>query len=218
MLKGSSAVSRYRRALAIVVSLLIFFSAQVAAADTINGHTVVLDSSGKIIPWTADPSLGYDTVVNLAWDYLLNRVPNDTTGKPAYFTRSYLVPDTQQLANWPHNPAGLYGMLTESALKYYQYSGNRAVVTVAENVAAWHLQNGMTPANYSWANVPYSSADAGSLTYQGASYGNTSGVGDGTGYLEPDKIGELGYAWLTLYQFDGNTAFRDAAINSANVL
>jgi chitodextrinase len=218
MSKGSAEVSPLRHLTAILLILLVLFSAQVSAADTINGHTVVLDSSGKIIPWTPDPSLGYDTVVNLAWDYLLNRVPNDDTGKPAYFTRSYLVPDTQQLANWPHNPAGLYGMLTESALKYYQYSGNRAAVAVAENVAAWHLQNGMTPATYSWANVPYSSGDAGSLTYRGAAYGDSSGVGDGTGYLEPDKIGELGHAWLTLYQFDGNTAFRDAAITCANVL
>lgn len=218
MAKGSVEVSPLRHITAIFLSLLLLFSAQVAAADTLNGHTVVLDSSGKIVPWTTDPSLGYDTVVNLAWDYMLNKVPNASNGKPGYYSYSYMNPDTQQLQTWPHNPAGLYGMLTESALKYYQYSGNRAVVTVAENVAAWHLGHGMTLSTDSWANVPYSSSDPGSLTYQGSSYAGSTGSGDGAGYLEPDKIGELGYAWLTLYEFDGNTAFRDAAINCANTL
>ncbi|MBS1850679.1 MAG: hypothetical protein JST79_07180 [Acidobacteria bacterium] len=187
-------------------------------ADTLNGHTVVLDGSNKIIPWTPDPTQGYDTVITLAWNYLLNDVPVACSGKPAYYCYSYLDPDTQQPQDWPFNPAGMYAMLTESALKYYQYSGNRDVVTVAENVATWHLQHGMTLASDSWASVPYAEGDAGSLTYQGAAVGNTSGLGDGQGYLEPDKIGELGYAWLTLYQFDGNTAYRDAAIQCANVL
>jgi hypothetical protein len=38
------------------------------------------------------------------------------------------------------------------------------------------------------------------------------------GYLEPDKIGELGYGWLQLYKYNGNIRFRDAAIQSANQL
>ena len=187
--------------------------------DALNGHTVLLDGSGKIIPWTTDPAQGYDQVMNLAWGYLLNSVPIDSmTGKPAYYSRSYLSPDTQQPAEHPHNPAGLYGMLIESALKYYGYSGNIAAVNLAQDVARAQLNSGMTPTGWNWSNVPYASGDPGSLIYQGAAGGNTSGVGDGTGVIEPDKVGEMGYAWLQLYRFDGNTQFRDAAIAAADAL
>ena len=66
-------------------------------ADTIDSHTVVLDGSGKIIPWTTDPSLGYDQVMNLAWNYLLTGVPSDSqNGKPYYYSYSCMLPDTQQ--------------------------------------------------------------------------------------------------------------------------
>jgi hypothetical protein len=202
-----------------ILSVMVIIPPNVAFAATLNTHTVVLDSSGKIVPWTSNPADGYDTVVNLAWNYLLNKVPNDpATGLPAYLSQSYLNPDTQQMAGWPHNPAGLYAMLIESAQEYYDYSGNAAVMTVAQNVANRQLQGGMTPATYNWANVPYASGDASSLTYQGAAYGNTTGVGDGQGVLQPDKIGELGVGFIKLYEYSGNTKYRDAAINAAEAL
>ena len=205
--------------LGILQFLLLGLNAGVVQAATLNGHTVILDSNSKIIPWTPNPADGYDHVVTIAWDYFLNRVPNDpSTGKPAYFSQSYLYPDSQEMANWPHNPAGLYAMLIESALKYYAYSGTLAAVQKAEELATHHLDNGMTPSNWVWGGVPYASGDAGSLVYQGAAYGNSSGAGDGRYYLEPDKIGELGYGWLLLYKFNGNTRYRDAAIHSADVL
>lgn len=190
-----------------------------SAATTINGHSVVLDGSGRIIPWTANPGDGYGTVIDSAWAYLLNRVPLDSGNrKPAYYSQSYINPDTQLVAGWPHNPAGLYSMLVESALKYYAYSGDMGPVTLARQVASWQLTNGMTKATDNWAKVPYSSGDAGSLTYQGASYGDRTGVGDGTGYLQPDKVGAMGLAWAQLYEFDGDTDYRDAAIAAADAL
>jgi len=180
---------------------------------TLNTHTVLAYPAGKIVPWTPNPTDGYSTVVGLAWNYLLHTVPNDPlTNKPAYYSRSYIDPNTQQMVNWDHNPAGLYGMLIESATKYYGYSGNDSVMQLAVDVATWHLDHGMTLATDSWPNVPYSEGPYGSLTYNGA---NTA---DGPGNLEPDKIGELGYGWLQLYKYNGNTRFRDAAIQCANVL
>lgn len=202
-----------------ILAVLVVLPAPLAHAASVNSHTVILDANGKIIPWTANPGDGYHTVVTSAWNYLLNSVPNDpSTGKPAYYSQSYLNPDTQTIAGWPHNPAGLYAMLTESALKYYAYSGDSAPVTLAQNVATWQLDHGMTASTDNWASVPYASGDAGSLTYDGAVYGNTSGAGDGKGVIEPDKIGQMGYAWLQLYDVTGNTRYRDAAIACANAL
>lgn len=198
----------------------IFTTAGLASSPgSLNQRTVIAYPSNKIIPWTSNPINGYDTVMYLAWNYLLNTVPNDpSTGKPAYYSRSYIDPNTQAMINWPHNPAGLYGMLTESALKYYGYSGNANVMQLASNVALWHLDHGMTLPADNWPSVPYASGDAGTLNYNGADVGNSNGQGDGDGYIEPDKIGELGNAWLQLYKYNGNIRFRDAAIQVANVL
>lgn len=190
-----------------------------AATATLNGHDVMLDDSGKIIPWVAQQDQAYSTVASLAWNYLLNQVPNDpATGQPAYYSRSYLDPNTQEMAGWPSNPAGMNAMLIESALEYYQYSGDSRVITFARNIADHQLAQGMTLPTDNWANVPYASGDAGSLTYQGASYGNSTGVGDGVGYIQPDKVGELGLGFIQLYQQTGIATYRDAAINAANAL
>jgi Secretion system C-terminal sorting domain/Fibronectin type III domain len=190
-----------------------FTTANLASSlGTLNGHTVFAYPAGKLVPWTTNPTDAYQTVVSNAWNYLLNNVPDDpSTGKPAYYSRSYLNPSTQQVVDWPHNPAGLFGMLIESALKYYNYSGNASVMQLAEAVALWHLDHGMTNAGDSWSSVPYSEGQAGSTTYGGAPQ-------DGVGNLEPDKVGELAFGWLQLYKYDGNTRFRDAAIQCANVL
>ncbi|HUC20065.1 MAG TPA: Ig-like domain-containing protein, partial [Candidatus Polarisedimenticolaceae bacterium] len=147
-------------------------------------------------------------------------------GKPAYYSYSYQDPDTQGPVGWPHNPAGLYGMLIESAVEYYQFSGDPPAssgllspqLQLAKNVADWQLGHGMTLASDNWSNVPYSSGDAGSLTYNGAAYGNTSGSGDGKGFLQPDKIGELGVGLVQLYKLTGDSKYLDAAINSADAL
>lgn len=210
-------------ALRLVIGSLfaaILLTAPSAQAVTLDSHVVVLDSAGKIIPWTANPNEGYDQVVTLAWNYLLTGVPIDTkNGKPYYYSYSYMEPATLGPGYGPHNPAGLYSMLTESALKYYGYSGNIEVVNLAVNVATAQLDNGMTPiSGWNWSNVPYASGDQGLLDYHGASVGDINGSGDGTGVIEPDKVGEMGYAWLQLYRFGGNTRFLDAAIAAADAL
>ncbi|MGV8847907.1 MAG: Ig-like domain-containing protein [Propionibacteriaceae bacterium] len=213
--------SHVRQVGTLVIAALLMFGTVVSAsaATTINGHGVVTDGTGKIVSWLPDQNLAYDGVVALAWNYLLKQVPKDpSTGQPAYLSQSYLNPDTQQMAGWPNNPAGMQAMLIESALEYYQYSGNTAVLGFAQTMANQHLSRGMTLATDDWPKVPYASGDAGSLDYRGASYGNSTGVGDGAGYLEPDKVAELGHAWLLLYEATGNTSYLAAAVDAANAL
>ena len=149
-----------------------FTTATLAASlGNLNQHTVFAYPAGKIVPWTSNPANGYDTVMFLAWKYLLNTVPNDpSTGKPAYYSRSYINPNTQQMVDWDHNPAGLYSMLVESAIKYYGYSANSTVMQLANDVALWHLDHGMTTPTDSWASVPYSEGQYGSLTYRGCAH------------------------------------------------
>lgn len=177
----------------------------------------MVDTSGKIVSWVPVLHTAYAEVCRLAWYYLLNTVPQ-SNGKPAYYTHSYINPDTQALVGWPHNPAGLYAMLVESAIRYYQYSGDALVLTAAQAVIDHQLQFGMTAPTDNWSNVPYASGDVGSLIYDGAAYGNTSGAGDGKGVIQPDKVAEFAQALVMLYKLTGTQGYLDNAVNCANQL
>ena len=181
---------------------------------TLDTHTVVLDGESKIIPWTANPADGYDRVMFLSWDLLKNRIPNDpANGLPVTYTHSEYKPGNLSGSTWPNNPAGKNAMLADSALLYYAYSGDYAVIDLVRGLLNHQLQYGTTPTNYAWARVPWSTAAAGSVTY-----GNDS-MQEGAGVLEPDKVGELGYhGYLRFYQLTGDTNYLNAAIACADAL
>jgi hypothetical protein len=210
-------LSRRRGRFALLLGLILVGGCCLpgaSAAATLDTHTVVLDGQGEIIPWTTNPGDGYDRVMFLSWDMLLNRLPNDPNNHlPTVYTHSEYDPNDLGGTSWPNNPAGKNAMLADSASMYYFYSGNTGVVTLVSGLLNHQLQYGTTPANYFWAGVPYSTGAGGSVTY-----GNDSS-NEGTGVLEPDKVGELGYhGYLRFYELTGNTNYLNAAIACANQL
>ncbi|HVQ43946.1 MAG TPA: Ig-like domain-containing protein [Candidatus Saccharimonadia bacterium] len=221
-------MNRLKRAAAIALIALLTLSgltlpvpgahASTPTGSSINTHTVMVDDQSKIVSWVPNQDQAYATVAASAWNFLLNNVPTDEHGLPGFYTHSYFNPDTRELSFNPHNPAGTNAMLTESALQYYQYSGDARVLTLVENSVTYHLDHGMTAAGDNWSNVPYASSDYGNTTYAGASRGNSDGVGDGVGVIEPDKVGELGVAFVQLYKITGEQKYLTAAINAANAL
>ncbi len=80
--------------------------------------------------------------------------------------------------------------------------------------------HGTTPADWDWASVPYASAGAGDVDYRGAddAWCDFCGRGDGLGVIEPDKVGELGYAYMQLFEATGDERYRDAAVACADAL
>jgi hypothetical protein len=111
-------------------------------------------------------------------------------------------------------------MLVDSALGYYGYSGDTHALDLVREALDYQLAHGLTPPDWAWGGVPYASANPGQATYQGADdtrFGG-NGVGDGPGVIEPDKVGELAFAYLRLYQVTGDVRYRQAAVGSANVL
>jgi hypothetical protein len=111
-------------------------------------------------------------------------------------------------------------MLADSALRYYAYSGDGAVVRLVRGLLDHQIALGSTPAGWKWARVPYASAAAGELRYAGAddAWCDGCGRGDGKGVLEPDKVGELGFAYVRFYELTGERRYRDAAVACANAL
>lgn len=205
-----------------VLLLLLVVPATGSAAETINGHKVALDDTGKLLAWAQPQDQAYDRVMRLAWDFLLNTVGVEENGLKTYY--AYCCMDTKagKGTAWPHNSAGLYAMLADSAAAYYAYSGDYRVVSMTRDLLDYQLAHGTTPANWLWGGVPYASSDHGAKEYRGAfefQYDQTLlGRGDGYGVVEPDKVAELGLGYLKFYKLTGSPVYRDAALACANAL
>jgi hypothetical protein len=110
---------------------------------------------------------------------------------------------------WPHNPAGLYGMMVETLLRYWPYTGDRQWVNVTRQTLDYLIQES-TPDSYLWPRVPYASADN-SGHYYGGSHEGVDGI-------EPDKVGQAAVGYLRFYQVTGEKKYLDEALHGADVL
>jgi hypothetical protein len=190
-----------------------------SSIPAIAGHPIRLDEERKLLPWSREPS-PYAHVARLAWTALETRFPDQDNGLPTYLAYSRFDPQEFWGISWPHNPAGLYAMLADSAVLWYAFSGDEAAVDLARRALDYHLLHGMTPADWDWASVPYASANPGDVEYRGADdeWCDFCGRGDGTGVIEPDKVGELGFAYVQFFELTGDSRYRDAAIACADAL
>jgi hypothetical protein len=186
---------------------------------TLVGRRVRLDAERKLLPWPTDPS-PFTHVVELAWTALETRFPVQENGLPTYLAYSRFDPDDRSGVGWPHNPAGLYAMLTDSAVLWYAFSGDRAAVALVRRALDQQLSHGTTPADWDWASVPYASSNPGDVQYGGAddAWCDFCGRGDGVGVIEPDKVAELGFAYLQFFELTGEERFRTAALACADAL
>ena len=206
--------------------------AAIAFADNANQrlfwHEVRLDGEGKLLSWS-DSNSPYHEVVTRAWD-MFKKVPVQPNGLKTYFVYPVFSgpKDTGNELftgrDWTHNPGGLFAMITDSALLYYAYSGDENVMTLVRDMLDHSIANGSTEPNEEWSGVPYASSDGGSLYYRGADdtrYEKNPryrGRGDGVGFIEPDKIGELGLAYLRFYEFRGEKKYLAAAKRCVDTL
>jgi hypothetical protein len=173
-------------------------------AEAIPFHPVQLDREGKLLPWTS-----YDRVIRLAMGFI-ERVPRDArTGLPWYEQYCCFRHETMQPKDWPHNPAGLYGMMVETLIRYHAYTGERRWIEIVRQPLD-HLIAESTPADYAWPRVPYASADN-SGRYRGGSYEGIDGI-------EPDKIGQAAVGYLRFHQLTGERRYLEAALHCAEVL
>ena len=198
-----------------------------ASAEKLFWHPVSLDAEGKLLAWP-DGAAPYDEVITLAWN-TFKRIPIQPNGFRTYITYPVFYGPNDphhklfEGRSWTHNPASLFAMLTDGAVQYYAYSGDAAVMDHIREMLDHHIARGSTEMTDAWAGVPYASADAEDPNYRGATdtryqYEEFLGRGDGVGYLEPDKVGELGLAYLRFYEYSLERKYLDAAQRCADAL
>jgi hypothetical protein len=205
--------------LAVGASTILDPGSGLATPPMLFGRIVRLDRDRKILSWSTEDS-PYAQVARRAWTALETSFPVQDNGLETWLAYSRFDPQTFEGVAWPHNPAGFYAMLTDSAVLWYAFSGDRAAVEVARKALAHQMAHGTTPGDWEWARVPYASAGAGDIDYTGAddSWCDYCGRGDGIGVIEPDKVGELGFAYLQMFEMTGEVVFRDAALACADAL
>ncbi|HUD47498.1 MAG TPA: hypothetical protein VMR33_11745 [Candidatus Baltobacteraceae bacterium] len=216
------------RLLVVALSAAWCVPANVLQADQLFWHDVRLDTQGKLLSWV-DSDAPYGSIIRNDWE-MFEKIPVQPDGYRTYFTYpefNGLNDPAQPLFSgrfWVHNPAGLFAMLTDSAILYYAYSGDKIVTDRVREMLDHMIAFGTTDATDSWALVPYSSSEAGNPVYRGGTdtlYEEDHaprGRGDGVGFLEPDKVGELGCAYLQFYEFTLDEKYLQAAIHCADAL
>jgi hypothetical protein len=202
----------------------------ITSSDSIAGHIAKYDDQGGILSWYKPkiPGAGYDHVVRLASEFMKTGVPIEPkTGEKMYFVTccfhdsNYQDDEADIIAeDWMHNPACVFaGAVISLAQGYRAYTGDDSYLDLVQEMLDYQLINGTTPADWLWADVPYASSDPFETIYKGAVRWEEDGMrGDGLHGIEPDKIGELGYAYLIFYEITGKRKYLEAAIHCADAL
>ncbi len=211
---------------ALLLLFPLFLSAGVGVPDSICGRKVVYGKSGEVLGWylPGTPGAVYDHVVKLSAGFLLHAPVEPKTGLPMYFVTCCfkgpdMTPDKDFVArDWMHNPACFFaGSVQSLAVQYYAYSGDDRYIKLIKRMLDYQLEHGSTPATFKWPFVPYASSDPFSVEYQGATRWDGK-RGDGLNCIEPDKVGELGYAYLRFFEITGDKKYLEAAICCADAL
>ncbi len=183
-------------------------------APTIAGHPVQLDAKGKLLPWPVPDNIGYSysAYFTSQWTVLWDQYNRQ---RLYYFyccfdydrTTFELTPDP----HWANSTGYLRAMMQGFIERLYPYTGDDRTLTFLESFVDYELENGLTPEDYAWAQVPYASANPGAKRYSGWSQ-------LGEDFVEPHVVGEDGFAYLRLYEMTGNTKYLRAAIRCADAL
>jgi hypothetical protein len=188
----------------------------------------VRNDKAEVLGWYNPqiPGATYDKVIELATGFIKNAPVEPKTGLPMYLVAScFRGPDMTpgkniEAEDWPNNPASNFASMVQSlAVLYRVYSGDSSYLKIVQEMLDFSVDNGTTPQEWEWASVPFSSADAFSKIYQGATRNEKDGMrGDGLHGIEPDKVGELGYGYLRFFEITGKTKYLEAAIHCADAL
>ncbi len=171
----------------------------------INSYEIVLDKDERL-----EPRTDYDRVIWLAMDFIKHCPVDKKTGLPWYLLYSCFWTDPLRPTIWPDNPAGKFAWAVTTLLKYYPYSGDQVQIEIVRSMLE-NLIAHRVPDHLEWGKVPYASAHPGTGIYFGAR-------ADGEYATEPDKVAQVGRAFVDFYEMVGEEKYLQAGIDCADVL
>lgn len=172
----------------------------------LGNHEIVYDSNGKILSWMTPQEQSFHDTVEIAWNFVKNKVPIEPSGYKGYMIScSFDIFNNPGYATYNDlDMAGLFGEFVDSLIPYYAYTGDWSYVEVVREMLDHALMYGLTPENWEWPNMPYAWSPGGDHIYSGR--------------IEPDKAGEFGLGLLKFYHLTGDVEYLNAALRIADVL
>jgi hypothetical protein len=171
----------------------------------INAHEIVRDQQERLEAWTS-----YDHVIRLAMDFIKTCPVDPANGLPWYLQYSCFWTDPLRPTIWPDNPAGKFAWAATTLLKYYPYSGDASFIAIVKTMLE-RLWDYRTPGDFAWPDIPYASAHPGTGVYFGAR-------ADGEYVTEPDKVAQVGRAYVDFYELTGEKKYLEMGARCAEVL
>ena len=181
-----------RSRIAILVLALLAL-ARAVGAESLCDHEAVLDTQGKLLPWTS-----YDHVVRGSVEYLVHCPTKWTAhGKdPWYLITSKLNEDGSFKYNQNNQGSNAY-YAVDTLARYYAYSGDRRLFRVARTLLDRVLAY-RTPKAWAWPGMPRTQDD----TPDGEYTDETA---------EPEKMAMVGSALLRFHVLTGEHRYLEAA-------
>lgn len=191
------------------------------SVDTFNNHVVKLDDKGKLLSWITPQSDAYHTFLTKRWDFIKTGVPFSPgppprSNYPQYFfycayrlVDGKLEPDTwmndigERVPNW-----------MESARLYYAYTGDTSVMGIVKRLMDYCMEHGTSPSHFAWPEFPYTTTNAGDTVFHGFDAAKRFALHE----IQVDHAGDIGLAYLRMYQYTGDEKYKNAAIKVANTL
>ena len=213
----------------IFPALIMAVTGSLIAQDTIASHKVFRDREGGLLSWYKPqvPGAAYAHVVKLASEFIKTVPVEPVSGLKLYMVHADFNGPNQDEnyskgisgTDWMPNPACVFaGFVQSLALDYRVFSGDDSYLALVRECLDHMLENGTTPSDWPWPNCPYASADPRSRVYQGATKWEDIRRGDGLHCLEPDKVGEMGIAYLKFYEITEEEKYLKAATDCADAL
>ncbi|MDR3711403.1 MAG: hypothetical protein P4L51_01205 [Puia sp.] len=186
------------------------FYDQLSLPDSVGFHKARYDARGKILPWVS-----WDKALSMEMDWY-DRCPVGQRGYPLYFYCTFLDGNYRSLK--PEIiPCTQLGMGILSYLKYYSYLGksDRRWLEKAQHMGRFLAEESLTADTGLYPLFPRSSGDNTHLPIRESSQVD---LDFGINIIEPDKGGIAGYAWMLLYDYDGDPKWLQLALHTAGIL
>jgi hypothetical protein len=186
---------------------------------TLNGHTIKLDDSGKIVPWDTSSPNAYDSFLDQRWNFIKTQVPNSPGTPPVSNYPEYYFYDGYQTTNkeivpdyWMNDIGEKIPNWVESGRLYYAYTGDTAVMDIVRGLVDYTIDHGTSPSNFAWPNFPHTTNNCGQAEFTG--FTTRFALHE----VQVDHAADMGLAYYRMYQFYGDQKYLTAAVNVADVL
>ncbi len=188
------------RLIFLICSIALLLSAG-SKAEQIKDHEVVLDSRGRLMPWTS-----YDFVIRTSVNFI-KQCPATTTRfgmDPWYLVSSKFKIDASDYYRKQNNQGSNVYYAAETLRKHYAYSGDRDALLPVKLLLDRVLYY-CTPADWAWPNVPITQDD----NYDGEYTDEWS---------EPDKMCMVGLGAIIYWKLTAEKGYLEAAVKIAQTV